>query len=479
MFNIGLMSTTAINAIFLLVLVIAPFWNNKKLSGKTFWVIITTFLVSYVLLEAIISHFFYPLMFQLPYSQLGFEVFSDEYWDFVFSDEYGDIMRKNILNYIAKILIQVYYIVKSLIVFVFCYLIIKTQTSKFINICLFVKSCLIFLGITQIIITGIHFKYFGYDYTTGLPVIDIVNILVAILLASVCVLFLVKYVKPNVINSAIPTYRYLWIISLIFMLVLDILYYTSIYDLINEFVFFFISLLFITGLFLVTYFVIRMIIQTENNTQLNFNLALAKHQIELQGDHYKQLQAHIDETRKAHHDLKHHLTVIQSFIETGEKEKLTDYVSQYKSSLPDDTIVFCGNFAINSLLWYYLGIAKNEGVHVDVNIELPVATGISDTDLCIIFGNSIENAIEACRKLSGERYIRIYSKLTGKLLTITIDNSFNGEVKKDDEKFISTKHEGHGIGTISMKAVAQKYDGAVEFSTRDDEFQVSIMLRIP
>jgi len=220
-------------------------------------------------------------------------------------------------------------------------------------------------------------------------------------------------------------------------------------------------------------------VQIDKNTELTQNIAINNNRIALQGNHYRTLQSHIDETKKARHDLKHHLTVIQSFVETGEKEKLTDYVSQYKSLLLDDTIIFCDNFAINSLLWYYSGIAKKEGVNFDTKVELSENPGISDTDLCIIFGNLIENAIEACRKVDGERFIKINTRLTGNLLVIAIDNSFNGEFKNDDDKFISTKHEGLGIGTISVKAVAQKYDGTVEYSVKDEEFQVSIMLRIP
>jgi len=220
-------------------------------------------------------------------------------------------------------------------------------------------------------------------------------------------------------------------------------------------------------------------VQVDKSAQFTQNIAVVERQLELQSEHFNMLQTHIDETKKARHDLRHHLTMIQAFIETGEKEKLTDYVSQYKSLLLDDTFIFCDNIAVNSLLWYYYAIAKNEDVNFNAKLGLSENIGISDTDLCIIFGNSIENAIEACRKVDGVKYIKIISMLTENLLAITIDNSFNGELKKDGDTFISTKHERKGIGTISVKAVAEKYGGTVEYSAIDSEFQVSIMLRVP
>ena len=122
-------------------------------------------------------------------------------------------------------------------------------------------------------------------------------------------------------------------------------------------------------------------------------------------------------------------------------------------------------------------MAKNENILFDTSLELPEDTGVSDSDLCIVFGNCVENAIEACRGISGERFIRINTRLSGKMLAVTVDNSFDGELKNEGGALISRKREGEGIGISSIKAIAEKYGGAAQFEVKDNVFQVSVILR--
>jgi len=202
-------------------------------------------------------------------------------------------------------------------------------------------------------------------------------------------------------------------------------------------------------------------------------------QLALQGEHYNVLQTHITETKRAEHDLRHHLSVIQSYNNAGESKKLEEYLSNYIGSLPGKAdITFCENFAVSAILQYYINIAGKEGIQVDVNTIVPGETGVSDSDLCIIFGNCVENAIEACRKLEGEKFIKIRSNHTGKLLTINISNSFDGKLNKEGDSFMSRKHTGEGIGISSVRAVVDKYGDSARFETDGNVFRVVIILRI-
>ena len=476
MFSISTIINHSTTLAVLLLLVLIPLWKDRKFTGKIFWTAISVFFVCYVGLKPIIDHYFYPFTWELPYIKYDFELWSEEFWDFSFSDDYDEIMSKNFFHYLSRILIKIYGITWRFIAYAFCYFVVKTQLSKFINLCFFIYSCMIFLSVAHLTAHGIYLKYIAdYEYDSG--IYSIFGVIVSILCVFICLLFLMKYVKPNVIKGTIPAYKHLWIISLIFLLVMEIFHTSSIYGLIDLNIFFFLALLLMAGLFFVTYFVIKMVIQTENNAQLNLNLVFAERQIELQGENYVQLQSFINETKRARHDLRHHLSAIQSMLNTDEKEKLADYINRYIASLPDDTeIIFCKNFAVNSLLQYYIGLARNENIYVDAKLHLPEDTGISDTDFCIIFGNSIENAIEACRKVSGEKFIKINSRPQGKMLMITIDNSFNGELIRKGDKLMSTKHEGEGLGTSSIKGVVQKYNGTAGFSATENVFQVSIVL---
>jgi hypothetical protein len=221
-------------------------------------------------------------------------------------------------------------------------------------------------------------------------------------------------------------------------------------------------------------------IQIEQTNKMTSHILIINQQLEFQNEHYNTLQSHIAETKQARHDLRHHLSAFKAFIDSGETEKLTAYINEYENSLPDDTdITFCENYAVNSILRHYIGMTRNVDIHVCAKLHLPENAGVSDSDLCIVFGNCIENAIEACRKIEdGEKFIKIDAGLTGEMLTITIDNSFNGAVTEINGVFMSQKREGKGIGISSVKAVVQKYNGVARFEAKGNVFQASIMLQM-
>jgi len=207
--------------------------------------------------------------------------------------------------------------------------------------------------------------------------------------------------------------------------------------------------------------------------------AQIEQRLELQGEYYKNIQTHITETKRANHDLRQHLSVIQSHIAAGEIEKLSGYLSKYVESLPFNTgLAFCENFAVNSILQYYFNMAVNENIQFDTKLEVPENMSIGDSDLCIIFGNCVENAIEACRQLDSGRFIKIWSMLKGKMFTVVIENSFDGSIKKDGDRFLSHKHKGEGIGISSVKAVVEKYGESAQFETDGNVFRATVILRV-
>ena len=290
-------------------------------------------------------------------------------------------------------------------------------------------------------------------------------------------LFIRRVLKPALIGYDTPAWKYMWLVPC-FLYIVNVIYgelYVLEYS--GTFQYLTIAVLLLVVAFFVYYFSIKVIVQTDRNARF-------EKQLEWQNEHYTTLQSHIEETKRAEHDLRHHLATIQSYTAAGEKEKLEEYLSAYIKSLPKNMdLIFCENFAVNSILQYYIGMAKNEDIEVDVSVVVPVATGINDTDLCIIFGNCIENAVEACRiaaadKSDIDRFIKIRSTVKGKMMTIIVANSFNGNIKKEGDRFLSLKHEGEGVGISSVKAVVEKYGGVAQFETDGNEFRVTIILRV-
>ena len=137
--------------------------------------------------------------------------------------------------------------------------------------------------------------------------------------------------------------------------------------------------------------------------------------------------------------------------------------------------------AINAIIVYYLSLLKNKKTNISIKLSIPSKlNNIYDKDLCIIIGNLLENAVEACNKLDNKTksFIKLNSRLQYDTLTITLDNSFNGLYKKEDDIFISSKRNEPGIGINSIKNVVKKYNGGYKFETKKHTFMASIYLKI-
>ena len=100
----------------------------------------------------------------------------------------------------------------------------------------------------------------------------------------------------------------------------------------------------------------------------------------------------------------------------------------------------------------------------------------------MILGNMLENAIEAClRQKAGEtQFIEIKSRMQGNNgLVLQCRNSYNGQIQKQDETFLSSKREGEGIGLSSIRTLCTKYHGVLKITPNDDTFTVNLLLNLP
>lgn len=223
------------------------------------------------------------------------------------------------------------------------------------------------------------------------------------------------------------------------------------------------------------------IMSTKNTIMLNSDIKIIETQLILQRENYKSLIEFTEDRSKLKHDLRHHILVVKSMLETGNSYSALQYIRQFnQSELMKDIPVICMNLAADSLIKYYMSIAISKGIDFQTKLNIPVDININSIDLSVILGNCIENAINACDKLcNGEsKYIELKSNIVGQNLIIKIKNSFNGIIKKEGDVFISSNHDGYGIGITSLMVAAEKYKGNVDIKYNDNEFEVNIILLV-
>ncbi len=179
------------------------------------------------------------------------------------------------------------------------------------------------------------------------------------------------------------------------------------------------------------------------------------------------------------HDLKNHIFSIYSLLEKGDREEALAYISSVMEDIGSkQDYAASGNTIIDSIINFKLQHAEQNRIKTTVDLCIPEEMNIPSFDLTIIFGNLIDNAIEAALKEKENRFIDIRIKYDKGRLLIKIDNSFAGEIMEGKERILTTKDnkEYHGIGLESVKKVIQKYDGMMNLDYSGNIFSASVMI---
>lgn len=143
------------------------------------------------------------------------------------------------------------------------------------------------------------------------------------------------------------------------------------------------------------------------------------------------------------------------------------------------SISWCRNPALNALAGWYYEIAKEKSIKITLRLDIPEQPGmIKNVDLCRIVGNMLENAVEACRQVEPEKREIIFSSMVaGRMLVLVMDNSFDGNIYRRGEQYLSRKREnGLATGLSSIAAVAKDYHGCVSLKEEGKIFKTSVRL---
>lgn len=229
------------------------------------------------------------------------------------------------------------------------------------------------------------------------------------------------------------------------------------------------------GAFLIYYIVTRMISERAKALELQER----NHLLTTQAMQYEALQEKIAEARRVKHDVRHHIAVMQEYLARQDYAALTDYLNQYGRSLPNDAYVrFCENSAANAVLLYFAQQAKSAGIDYIVKAVIPQDLPVQETDLTVILGNLLENALTACQREKNARLI-FRADTDAAALCITVDNTFTGQLKHiPGGGLASTKHAGAGLGTRSVESIVSAYGGVCRLEVRDAMFCASVLLPI-
>ncbi|MGE5371905.1 MAG: GHKL domain-containing protein [Solirubrobacterales bacterium] len=218
--------------------------------------------------------------------------------------------------------------------------------------------------------------------------------------------------------------------------------------------------------------------QTREHLTMQNEQNLLRMQVKSAQLHLESMKESQEKTIIYRHDMRHHLNLINAYLSDNNKVAAQKYITEVEQTIASAEVEkYCNNYTVNLILYSYIDKAKKVGITVQTQIDLPEENTVSDMDLCIIFANAIENAVNACNTVhnSNDRIIHIVCKTKHGKLFIQITNHYEGKIVFVDDMPVSTE-ENHGLGTKSIAEVAQKYNGVYSFTAEDGIFKTSIIL---
>ncbi|WP_099469667.1 sensor histidine kinase [Konateibacter massiliensis] len=219
-------------------------------------------------------------------------------------------------------------------------------------------------------------------------------------------------------------------------------------------------------------FVILYYAETQKQASLQREKDMLDAQFRLAQTEFASLRQLQQNAASYRHDMRHHFALLQGLASKEHIEGIKEYLRTAQSDMDAITpLRFCENETVNLILSAFAAKAKQADIMLTVEAKLPDLLPFSDTELCSLLSNALENAIQATKKINdgNKRYImlRVYSK--NNKLCIDIRNRYQTEPTFHQGLPVSTE-QGHGFGTKSMAHIVEKHGGVFQFSVKDGWF---------
>lgn len=220
---------------------------------------------------------------------------------------------------------------------------------------------------------------------------------------------------------------------------------------------------------LIMYFVVQQM-SKDNQTKLEYELMKEKEKYSKES--MEIIKRSNEELREFKHDLKNYLLPLQEAMETMPQSEMAKVWEKINQKIEDvQTLIQTGNSYVDSMINTKITLVRSEKVDVKCTI-LSKMEGIDDLEFCSVFGNLMDNAIEAERKVTEKKEIIIFVEEKMGYLRLEIQNKIEKSVLNENSSLNTTKKDtsSHGIGHKSIKRTMQKVGGALKYYETGDLF---------
>lgn len=176
--------------------------------------------------------------------------------------------------------------------------------------------------------------------------------------------------------------------------------------------------------------------------------------------------------------MRHHLSLIGGYLADGDYKSASDYIQLTQADIekitPDR---YSENITVNLIFSSFASKAKARDIAFLVKTNLQPNLTFSETELCALLSNGLENAINAAAQVKNEQFriVRAECQTHKGNLLIYIENTYNGELTMENG-LPKSEVEGHGFGVKSISMIAEKHNGYCSFSAKDGIFTLKVVL---
>ncbi|MDO4260774.1 MAG: GHKL domain-containing protein [Eubacteriales bacterium] len=213
---------------------------------------------------------------------------------------------------------------------------------------------------------------------------------------------------------------------------------------------------------------------------------LERKNLRFQQDYYEELERNQLQIRRLRHDMNNQLAAVGALLGEKRYPEAEEYFAQMTSrtdragGTPGGRR-FCGQRMVNALLNLKYQEASELGADLFFHVDIDRLLGVDEISLCTIFGNTLDNALEACRKMGpdAERRISVKARYAESgYFSYEIVNTKQNEIREKKGKLLTDKEDAgsHGLGVASVREIVERYQGTMDLSYTEEEFRVVLLI---
>lgn len=214
--------------------------------------------------------------------------------------------------------------------------------------------------------------------------------------------------------------------------------------------------------------------------QKGFEFQTEQFRKDLMENQYEEIKGVYMDMRGWRHDYHNHMQVMKAQLALGNLNEIQEYLNALEKELDHvDTLVKSGNLMVDAILNSKLTLARRQSISVNCKVKVPEKLPIEDVDLCVILGNLMDNALEACRQIEEkDRFLRIYMAVNKSQLYLSIQNSAKADPDFEEQNYITKKRGNHGLGMKRVQTATEKYHGYLNLANEPGIFAAEVTMPV-